>query len=258
MADNIYKRICEVVDLKQFQQVDEFHLSGNYPWVVPTGGKEGAKHSIPADDLDAKVTSHGNFEIQDWETDWETINDLVINATDSITDEPLPNGKKVIGGLHINRNAFGCYRIKNIGVRATVINTDYTEALYDSLANHSHIPELTPEDNVPLDDFIIFDAKEFDNHGNVDLYFDTESFNPKIELTGSPYNYIKIEIVITDLENILGNSIDMFTFDSMVNVGKPNISISESLKNCVFGKELKDRLIGKVLYTIYIKTDKFN
>lgn len=259
MAGNIYNRIREVVDLTQFQQVDEFHLSGNYPWIVPTGGKEGKKHSIPADDLGAEVTGHGVYEVQNWTTDWDTIKDLVVNATDSITGEPMPNGKKVIGGLHINRNAFGCFRIKDISVRATVINANYTEALYDSLANHSqHVPELNAEKDVQLDNFIVFDAKEFDKTDNVDLYFDTEYFNPKTELTGEPFNYIKLEIVITDLENILSDNIDKFKFDSMVNEGKQNISISESLKNCVFGKDLKDRLIGKILYTIYIKTDVFN
>ena len=64
--------------------------------------------------------------------------------------------------------------------------------------------------------------------------------------------------MITELENILGNSIDMFNFDSMVNEGQTNISISESLKNCVFDPELTDRLKGKVLYTIYIKTNKYS
>ncbi len=258
MAGNIYNRIREVVDLTQFQQVDEFHLSGNYLWPVPVDEKGNpAKHSTPAEELAAEVTGHDDYEVQDWLIEWKDIYDLVINAPDSITGEPMPNGKKVISGLHINRNAFGCYRIKNIGVRATVINTDYT-SLYDSLENGKNVKALKPENEVPLNNFIVFDANEFNKHSNVDLYFDVNNFAPDAELTGDPFNYIKLEIVITDLENILGNSIDMFNFDSMVNQGQTNISISESLKNCVFDPGLTDRLKGKVLYTIYIKTNKYS
>ncbi len=258
MAGNIYDRIRELVDLKQFQQVDEFHLSGNYLWAVPVDEKgNSAKHSTPAEELAAEVTGYGDYEVQDWQIEWKDIYNLVINAPDSITGEPMPNGKKAISGLRINRNAFGCYRIKNIGVRATVINTDYTN-LYNKRLADEKVKALKPQNEVPLNNFIGFDTGEFNKHSNVDLYFDVEAFAPDAELTGDPFNYIKLEIVITDLENILGNSIDMFNFDSMVNVGKPNISISESLKNCVFDPELTDRLKGKVLYTIYIKTNKYS
>jgi len=260
MAGNIYDRIREVVDLKQFQQVDEFHLSGNYNWTVPVDEKgNSAKHSTPAEELAAEVTGYGNYnyEVQDWPIEWKDIYNLVINAPDSITGEPMPNGKKAISGLRINRNAFGCYRIKNIGVRATVINTDYTD-LYNRREADEKVKALKPKNEVPLNNFIVFDANEFNKHSNVDLYFDVNDFAPDAELTGDPFNYIKLEIVITDLENILGNSIDMFNFDSVVNQGQTNSSISESLKNCVFDPELTDRLKGKVLYTIYIKTNKYS
>lgn len=258
IAGNIYDRIRELVDLKQFQQVDEFHLSGNYNWTVPVDEKgNSAKHSTPAEELAAEVTGYGDYEVQDWQIEWKDIYNLVINAPDSITGEPMPNGKKVISGLHINRNAFGCYRIKNIGVRATVINIDYTD-LYNRLEAKEKVKALKPQNEVPLNNFIGFDTGEFNKHSNVDMYFDVENFAPDAELTGDPFNYIKLEIVITDLENILGNSIDMFNFDSVVNQGQTNSSISESLKNCVFDPELTDRLKGKVLYTIYIKTNKYS
>lgn len=49
----------------------------------------------------------------------------------------------------------------------------------------------------------------------------------------------------------------MFNFDSITNAGQTNVSISESLKNCVFDPELKSQLLGKVIYTIYVKSDKY-
>lgn len=90
-----------------------------------------------------------------------------------------------------------------------------------------------------------------------DIYFDINNFAPNGDLTGKPYNYFRIDIVINNLENILDNSIDMFNFDSITSDGQTNISISESLKNCVFDQELINQLKGKVLYSIYVKSDKY-
>ena len=33
--------------MEQFPQVDEFHLSGNYPWIVPENGKVSVSTLIP-------------------------------------------------------------------------------------------------------------------------------------------------------------------------------------------------------------------
>lgn len=64
---NIYDRIKEIVDMEQFPQVDEFHLSGNYPWIVPENGKISVSNEIVA----ANVTSCMAYEIQDWQVDWK-------------------------------------------------------------------------------------------------------------------------------------------------------------------------------------------
>ena len=65
------------------------------------------------------------------------------------------------------------------------------------------------------------------------------------------------DLRVNNIENILDNSIDIFNFDSITNDGQTNISISESLKNCVFDPELINQLKGKVLYSIYVKSNKY-
>ena len=249
---NIYDRIKEIVDFEQFPEVDEFHLSGNYPWIVPANGKSSLPNQITA----ADITSCGSFEIQDWQVDWKNIINLIINGYDE-EGNPQSNGQKLIGGLHINKNAFGCYRITDIDVRVSNINEDYAN-LYNRQEAGEKVAEMemTPTE---ISNFILVDKEEFRKHGLVDLYFDINNFAPDTsnELNGKPFNYFKIEIVIKELENILGNSIDIFDFDSIVNVGQSNESVSESLKNCVFDPDLLNRLRGKVLYTIYVKSDKY-
>lgn len=247
---NIYDRIKEIVNFEDFPQVDEFHLSGNYPWIVPANGKNSAPNQIVA----AQISPKGAYEIQNWQVDWKSIINSILNGYDE-QGNLLPNGEQLIGGLKVNKNAFGCYRIKDVDVVVSNINADYFD-IYNLIetGGKGGITQITPH---ALQNFIIVDSDEFQKHGNVDLYFDIENFAPDGELDGKPFNYFKIDIVVKDLENILGNSIDMFNFDSVVNQGQTNVSISESLKNCVFDPDLMNKLKGKVLYTIYVKSDKY-
>lgn len=247
---NIYDRVRKIVKLEDFPQVDEFHLSGNYPWKVPSNGSNSEPNAIVA----AQIKPFGSFEIQDWQVDWENIVNLIVNGYDE-SGNPLPNGEKLIGGLKIDKNAFGCYRIKDVDVVVSDINADYFD-IYNRLEMGQKVgkTQITPSE---LSNFIIMDSDEFKKHGNVDLYFDINNFAPKGVLTGKPFNYFKIEIVVKELENILENNIDMFNFDSVVEQGKTNVSISESLRNCVVDTDLPNALKNKVLYTIYVKSDKF-
>ena len=247
---NIYDRIKEIVDMEQFPQVDEFHLSGNYPWIVPENGKISVSNEIVA----AKVTSCMAYEIQDWQVDWKNIINLIVNAYDD-NGNPLPNGEKLIGGLKINKNAFGCYRISDIDVRVININDEYFN-LYNIIESNEKVEKIGNAGSA-IENFLIVDKDEFKKHGMADIYFDINNFAPNGDLTGKPYNYFRIDIVINNLENILDNSIDMFNFDSITSDGQTNISISESLKNCVFDPELINQLKGKVLYSIYVKSDKY-
>lgn len=251
MPGNIFDRITELVDFEEFPEIDTFHLSGNYPWIVPTN--EGKSHLN--DMIVADITHRGAYEIQDWQIDWENITNLITYATDTITGELLPNGDKLIDGLHINRNAFGCYRIKDIEVRVSNINHDYFN-LYNMLEADTQIDHLAISP-IPVEEFLIYDVEEFNRHGNVDLYFDVNNFAPFGVLDGKPFNYLKIEIAVKSLDNILNNNIDIFNFDSVVNHGQTNVSISESLKNCVFDPDLINKLSQTVLYTIYVKSDKY-
>lgn len=250
LEGNIYQRIKEIANLEDFPQIDEFHLSGNYPWAVPSNNKCSAPNGIVA----ADITPYGNMEIQDWNVDWKNIINLIVNGYDE-NGIPLPNGEKLIGGLQVNKNAFGSYRITEVGLKVSKINKEYFN-VYNDLESGTKVGKQQFE-FTPIENFIIVDKDEFTKHGNVDLYFDINHFAPSGDLDGSPFNYFKIEIYVKDFQNILNNSLDMFNFDSIVNSGQTNISISESLKNCVFDPELINKLKGQVLYTIYVKSDKY-
>lgn len=168
---NIYDRIKEIVNFEDFPQVDEFHLSGNYPWIVPANGKNSAPNQIVA----AQISPKGAYEIQNWQVDWKRIINSILNGYDE-QGNLLPNGEQLIGGLKVNKNAFGCYRIKDVDVVVSNINADYFD-IYNLIetGGMGEITQITPH---ALQNFIIVDSDEFQKHGNVDLYFDIENFAP--------------------------------------------------------------------------------
>lgn len=250
LEKNIYERIREIVALDNFPEVDEFHLSTNYPLLLPVNGKQ----SVPSEIFAAEIEPHGDWEIQDWQVDWKNIMNYISSAVDD-NGELLPNGEKIIGGLKINKNAFGSYRISDIGVRTLNINEDYNR-IYTKLETGEKLGNQEIYHYI-LNDFIILDEEEYKNHSNIDLYFDLNNFAPKGELDGKPFNYFVIEIYTKDVENMIGNHIDLFNFESIVHPGTTNESISASLENAVFDKEIVDMLKNKVLYRIYVKSDKY-
>lgn len=253
LQGNIYDRIVNTIDLSNFPNVDEYHLSGNYPWLVPTD----CRSSRPDSTLAATVTPHGNYEIQDWPLDWKTMqNVLMYNAYDA-NDNLLETGDTIISGLKVNRNAFGSYRIKDIDVKVYNINSEYNDVYNLLEAGEKVGPKNFTFYEIPS--FITFDRNEFNSHGNIDLYFDVNNFAPdkSTELNGKNFNYFKIVISVKEVENILANNIDIFNFESIAHPGQTNISISESLKQSVYDPDIINMLNGKVLYTIYIKSGKY-
>lgn len=251
LQDNIYSRIEKVVDLKNEDGIGQYHLSGNYPWKIPENGKS----SIANTDLTAQVTGKGSYEIQEWELDWERINDLIVNGIDE-NGEQMPNGKLLISGLNIDRTAFNPFTITDIDVRVTNINEDYFN--FYNEAETGPVPEqYTLTGGRQMHQFIIADKNAFRDKGDVMLYFDAKNFAPQDGLNGNPYNYFKIEIYVSEVDDRLrSEDIDFFNFDSIVENDLTNSSISESIKNCIASPELKDNMLDKVLYTIYVKSNK--
>lgn len=247
---NVYDRIKEIVNFEDFPEVDEFHLSGNYPEQLPIKGGTSEPNQV----LAAQTKGYGTMEIQEWKIGWDQISEWIMFHVGE-DGTPLPNGDKLIGGLKVNKNAFGSYRIKDLEIKVYNINVEY-DSIYTCLENGQKavVAEIEP---MEMTGFITYDADEFKRHGNVDLYFDVShpEFDPESYLIGKPFNYFKIEIKVKDLDKLLANSIDIFNFDSIVKVGTTNESVSASLNNCIF-HDLPNQLKGKTLYTIYVKANE--
>ena len=71
VPNNIYNRILQCVDMKKYPNVDIYHMSVSHPIIMAEG-----KYSKPDGDLAATVDGYGNFEIQDWSIDWNSIQNI--------------------------------------------------------------------------------------------------------------------------------------------------------------------------------------
>lgn len=81
-------------------------------------------------------------------------------------------------------------------------------------------------------------------------------WNPSF-LSSKPFNFTKIDINVSDVENVFDNYEEMFNFDAIGLPGKQNTSVSESVKQALFDKDIQNMMKNANLYTIYIKSNKY-
>lgn len=248
MENNIYERIRRTVDFTQFPDVDEFHISASHPQMKGNGNNCSVQNEI----LESKTKGFGTFEIEDWYgCDWKTIEDELVNGVDEETGELLKSGTPIIQ-MGLDKNSFGCYRIKSVNLKVYDINQEYSE-YYEAKANGEKPghQEFTLNE---LENFMQIDTKEFDKHSKINISFNQDWFDPSV-LSGKPYNYFKLDLSIGDVQSIFGQHEEKFEFESITKPGTKNVSVASSIKQCLADDKVLDKMRGQVIYSIYIKSE---
>lgn len=248
MQNNIYERIRRTVDFTQFPDVDEFHISASHPQMKGNGNN----CSIQNDILESKSKGFGTFEIEDWDgCDWKTIENELVNGVDDGTSEPLKSGTPIIQ-MELDKNSFGCYRIKSVNLTVYDINQEYSD-YYEAKANGEKVgrQDFTLNEH---ENFMQIDSKEFDKHSKINISFNQDWFDPNV-LSGKPYNYFKLDLSIGDVQSVFGQHEDKFEFESITKPGTKNVSVASSIKQCLADDKVLDKMRGQVIYSIYIKSE---
>lgn len=248
MQNNIYERIRRTVDFTQFPDVDEFHISASHPQMKGNGNNSSTQNEI----LLSKCKGFGTFEIEDWNgCNWETIEKNIVNAVDEKTGEPLKFGTPIIQ-MGLDKNSFGCYRIKSINLKAYDINKEYNE-YYEAKVNGEKLVRQGYTLN-ELENFMQIDSMEFDKHSRIKISFNQDWFDPNI-LSGKPYNYFKLDLSIGDVQSIFDQHEEKFEFESIAQPGSKNVSVASSIKQCLADDKVLNKMKGQVIYSIYIKSE---
>ena len=250
LEGNIYDRIIKTANLEDFPDVELFHLSASHPLVMAENGKLKVNET-----LSSTTKQLGNYEIQDWPVSWESIEGYIMGASDATSGEPLEFGECVIGGLKVDRNSYGGFRISDVSIKTYDINSDYFN-YYSEKENPTGI-DLSKISWTETPDLFVYDQKEFKKHGTINIHFNVPMWYPGF-LTASPFNYTMIKIDVANVENIFNNYETMFNFDAIGLPGKYNTSISESVKQALFDPEIQRMMKSANLYTIYIKSPEYD
>ena len=270
LHDNIFSKIEKNVKIEDYPDVRYYHLTANNPSLQIN--RETAKFgdcATPNELLMCRPEAYGNFEIEDWSNmDWKSIKKYIFNAYDQITGEALPDGDMVITGLALDKNfQGGCYRIEDIDLKVYGLNQAYKDFVNN--LSDSDTGETVPVNKVvqehplslsPAPNFMKLDKKEFAEQGLINIYFDTQMFDPTILYDGDPWSYFKLDITVKDYsDNFSHNPMaeDIFTFDSIDMPGNSNISIVESIKQVVSKPAVSNMVKGKTIYSIYVRTNKY-
>lgn len=269
IEDNIFSKIEKNVKIENYPDVRYYHLTANNPTLqINTETAKYADSSTPNSLLECRPEPHGSYEIQDWANmDWKSIKNFIFYACDPMTGETLPNGDKVITGLSLDKNfQGGCYRIEDIDLKVYGLNQAYKDFVNNSYDPNTGEP-LSPEEvasRFPLSlthapNFMKLDRQEFLDHGNIDIYFDPEMFDPTILYDGDPYSYFKLEISVKDYSNNFSHNPmaeQIFSFDSIDIPGQNNTSVVESIKQAISKPSVSNMVKGKTIYSIYVRTNK--
>lgn len=250
LKNNIYQRIVDTGQLESFPNVQLFHLSADHPTLAAKGTSFTTNPTLAA-----AIQPYGNYEIQEWTVDWKVISNYIMGAVDPDTGKPLPNGDFIMKDLKVNRNSFGGYKIKNVDVVVSDLNFAYQD-YYMARKNGGKVGPLSePLPKCP--NFILFDKNEFKRHGVVSLYFDINNFNNDFLKYGKPFNYFKIDLYISETENVFSNYASMFTFDRLGSPGNHNVSVVSSVEQCLADEDLQNKMKKSPFYTVYVKSNKY-
>lgn len=253
LTGNIYERIIQTVDLKQFPNVSLFHLSADHPTLYTADGRATTPHST----LNAKVTpgANGYYEIQDWEIDWKSgIEPLLVNATDPETGEPLPSGEPFTSGLKVDKGSFGGYRITGVSAKVYNINQEYTDFYTNKESKVAPAKQITPAE---CDNFVEIDNKAWQKKdGVINLHFNTEYYDPASVLNGSPFNYFKIDLCVAEVQPDVEQYQNKLSFDSIDMPGNQNVSVVSSIQQSLADPDIMNKMNSCVIYTIYVKANQ--
>lgn len=271
LQDNIFAKIEKNVKIENYPDVRYYHLTSNNPSLQINS--ETAKFNdcaTPNDLLMCRPDAYGNYEIEDWcNMDWKSIKNYIFYACDQTTGEQLPDGDVVITGLALDKNfQGGCYRIEDIDLKVYGLNQaykDFVNNLYDpntgEPVSFSDVAKNHPITLSSAPNFMKLDKKEFEEHGFINIYFDPQMFDPTILYDGNPYSYFKLDILVKDYSNNFSHNPmaeQIFSFDSIDIPGQSNISIVESIKQAISKPVVSNMVKGKAIYSIYVRTNKYN
>lgn len=248
MQNNIYERIRRTVDFTKFPDVDEFHISASHPQLKGNGNNGSNQNET----LESKTKGFGTFEIENWSCSWKTIESALVNAVDEETGGPLKNGVPIIQ-MGLNKNSFGCYRIKSVDLKVYDINKEYND-FYEAKVNGEKPGKKDYKIN-EIENFMQVDSKEFEKHSKINISFNQEWFDPDV-LSGTPYNYFKIDLAIGDVQSIFCQHEEKFEFESITQTGSKNVSVASSIKQCLADDKVLEKMRGQVIYSIYVKSGK--
>lgn len=208
MPNNIYERIHRTVDFTQFPDVDEFHISASHPQMKGNGNNSSTQNEI----LESECKGFGTFEIEDWsDCDWNTIENELVNGVDEETGQPLKTSTPIIQ-MGLDKNSFGCYRIKSVNLKVYDINQEYND--YYEAKKNGEKPGRLNYTLGEIDNFMRVDSIEFDKHSRINISFNKDWFDPSV-LSGKPYNYFKLDLSIGDVQSIFDQHEEKFEFESI-------------------------------------------
>ena len=64
--------------------------------------------------------------------------------------------------------------------------------------------------------------------------------------------------MIDKVQSVFDQHEEKFIFESIAHQGAKNVSVASSIKQCLADDEVLEKMRGQIIYSIYIKSERFN
>lgn len=230
--DNIQNNI-----FSEISKAENFYSSNVTFFKLTNSDLKIQRNSMIDSNLDSKSDTTYNFDYFEINTSWEDIFKYVLNATDD-QGNTINNGNPLIYNIKIQNLELNNYNIDNVVIKAYNISSLYMD--------NAHSIKLNTE--IP-DGFSIINQ-----NGKISI-----KLTPQIEnyLDNSNDNLIRIDLILKDARS-KGVPRELFSWHSLTNPGRENISVYESIRQTIDNRDTNPSTRNNgIIRTIFIKTPEF-
>lgn len=247
LEDNIYKKLCDELERCGEKDFFAFHLTASHPDFSFASGHTATVNPI----LSPTVKGYGDYEVEEWTIDWGNREGVIFDEVDMTRSDAPKRIEPVISGLKVGKKAMGGYDIGAVGLKVWNMNEAYSK-YYEAMEQGTSVADSL--NGVLCDGVYVVDEARYRSKGEVAIFIDNDNWSPEELLTGSPFNYTKIDVCVKDLRyDFSADSVRLMS--TTMRAGKVNGGVAESVSATIRDHEVYEMAKRAMVYSIYVKCD---
>jgi hypothetical protein len=187
-------------------------------------------------DLESTLVTDRGITAYDIESEWDNMDEYILNAVNADDGTPITGGNYLVRGLKMTSDTISTFRYPELDIRVYNVSESFL---------NNKIPDLVSSE---VSDLFILDKELYRRTGEIGIKLSKDF---KKSLSESTENLLRIDIIAGKTNKLL--DINDFEWRSL-STNATNISVYQSIFQCINDPKIDPVLSRKVLHSIYLKT----